>query len=96
MQNVVINSVYNRVCLRLKLCLLFTETSVFKDIGTIIKRITTIWKTHKDTHSVGVTASKSSHRQESYLRVLNIFLLAKSIAYCKNKRKILLRNLLLF
>ena len=36
-------------------CSLLSKTSVFKDIGTIITRITTIWKTHKDTHSVGVT-----------------------------------------
>ena len=36
------NSVYNRVCLRLKLCLPFSETSLFKDIGTVITRITNL------------------------------------------------------
>ena len=107
------NSVYNCVCLRLKLCLPFSETSLFKDSGTIITRITVIWKLHKDrmrffawrvlfaykrviprSHCVEVTACKSSHGQGSYLRVLNIFLLAKNIAYWKNKRKILFQNLL--
>ena len=42
------NSVYNCVCLRLKLCLSVSETSLFKDIGTIITGITGVWKTHKD------------------------------------------------
>ena len=42
------NSVYNCVCLRLKLCLPFSETNLFKDIGTIITGITGIWKAHKD------------------------------------------------
>ena len=41
-----------------------------------------------------VTACKSSRGQKSYLRVLNVFLLAKNIACWKNKRKILLQNLL--
>ena len=50
------NSVYNRVCLRLKLCLPFSETSLFKAIGTIKTRITSIWKTHNDSHCVEVTA----------------------------------------
>ena len=46
-------------------------------------------------HCVEVTACKSSHGQESYLRVLNVFLLAKNIANKKkNKRKILFHNLL--
>ena len=45
---VIIQSIIATVCLRLKLCLPFSETSLFKDIGTIIKRITGIWKTHKD------------------------------------------------
>ena len=53
------NSVYNRVFLRLKLCLPFSETSLFKDIGTIKTRITSIWKTHKDRHCVEVTVCKS-------------------------------------
>ena len=40
------------------------------------------------SHCVEVTACKSSHGQESYLRVLNVFLLAKNIAYWKkNKNK---------
>ena len=34
------NSVYNCVCLRLKLCLPFSETSLFKYIGTIITGVT--------------------------------------------------------
>ena len=51
-------SVYNCVCLRLKSRLPFSETSLFKDIGTIKTRITSIWKTHKDSHCVEVTACK--------------------------------------
>ena len=90
------NSVYNRVCLRLKLCLPFSETSLSKDIGTIITRSTIIWKTHKDSHCVAVTACQSSHGQESYLRVLNVFLLAKNIAYWKNKRKNLIPKSIVF
>ena len=78
------NSVYNCVCLRLKLCLPFSETSLFKDIGTLITWITGIWKTHKNSHCVAVTACKSSHGQEIYLRVLNVFLLTKNIAKIKN------------
>ena len=49
---------YNRVCLRLKFCLPFSETSLFKDIGTIKTRITSVWKRHKDSHCVEVTACK--------------------------------------
>ena len=41
------NSVYNCIRLRLKLCLPFSETTLLKDIGTIITGITGIWKTHK-------------------------------------------------
>ena len=40
------------------------------------------------SHSVEVTACKSSHGQESYLRVLNVFLLAKNIAKEKCYSKI--------
>ena len=39
------------------------------------------------SHCVEVTACKSSRGQESYLRVLKVFLLVKNIAYWKNKRK---------
>ena len=46
------------------------------------------------SYCVEVTACKSSRGQEGYLRVLNVFLLAKNIAYLKNKRKVLLQNLL--
>ena len=92
--NVVIIQCIITFFLRLKLCLSFSETSLFKDIGTIITQITSIWKTHKESHCVAVTACKSSHGQESYLRVLNVFLQAKNIAYWKNKRKILFQNLL--
>ena len=42
------NSVYICVRLRLKLCFPFSETSLFKDIGTTITGITGFWKTHKD------------------------------------------------
>ena len=49
MQIVVISqSIIATVCLRLKLCLPFSETSLFKDIRTIITGITGIWKTYKD------------------------------------------------
>ena len=98
------NSIYNCVHLRLKLCSPFSETTPFKGIGTIITGITGIWKTHKDrmcslngviprSHCAEVTACKSSRAKESYLRVLNVFLLAKNIAYWKNKRKVLFQNL---
>ena len=43
----------------IKIVFAFSETSLFKDIGTIITRITSIWKTHKDSHCVAVTACKS-------------------------------------
>ena len=46
---VIIQSIIATVCLRLKLCLLYSETSLFKDIGTITTGITGILKTHKDT-----------------------------------------------
>ena len=36
---------YNRVCLRLLLYLAFSITGLIKDSGTIITRITSIWKT---------------------------------------------------
>ena len=42
------NSVYNCVRLRLKLCSPFSETTLFKDIGTMITVIMGIWKRHKD------------------------------------------------
>ena len=78
---------YNRVCLRLKLCLPFGKTSLFKDIGTIITRITSIWKTHKDSHCVDVTACKSSHGQESYLRVLNGIFISKEYSILEKQKK---------
>ena len=36
------------IILRRKLCLPFSETRIFKDIGILITGITGIWKTHKD------------------------------------------------
>ena len=44
----IIQSINATICFRLKLCLPFSGTSLFKDIGTIITGITGIWKTHKD------------------------------------------------
>ena len=78
---------YNRVCLRLKLCLPFSETSLFKDIGTVITRITSIWKTHKDSHCVAVTVCKTSHGQESYLRVLNGIFISKEYSILEKQKK---------
>ena len=46
MQIVVI--VQSIIALRLKFCLPFSETTLFKDIGTITTGNTGIWKTHKD------------------------------------------------
>ena len=76
---------YNRVCLRLKLCLPFSETSLFKDIGTIKTRITSIWKTNKDSHCVEVTACKSYYlifisKEYSILEKQKENLIPKSIA----------------
>ena len=78
---------YNRVCLRLKLCLPLSETSLFKDIGTIITRITSVWKTHKDSHCVAVTACKSSHGQESYLKILNGIFISKEYSILEKQNK---------
>ena len=56
-------------------------------IGTIITRITSIWKTHKDSHCVAVTACKSSHGQESYLRVLNGIFISKEYSILEKQKK---------
>ena len=45
-------------------------------------------------HCVEVTACKFLRGQESYLRILNVFLLAKNITHWKNKSKVLFQNLL--
>ena len=66
--------------------LFFTIT----DIGTIITRITSIWKTHKDSHCVAVTVCKSSHGQESYLRVLNCIFISKEYSILEKQKKNLL------
>ena len=44
------------------------------------------------SHCVEVTACKSLRGQESYLRVLDVLLLAKNIAYWKNKNESILKS----
>ena len=80
------NSVYNRVCLRLKLCLPFSETSLFKDIGTIITRITSIWKTHKDTVSQSLRANLHMDKRVT-IRVLNGIFISKEYNILEKQKK---------
>ena len=44
-------------------------------------------------HCVEVTACKSSRGQKSYLRVLDVFLLAKNIAYWKNNKSLISKSI---
>ena len=74
------------------------STAVFKNIGTVITRITSLWETHKDSHCVAVTACKIFiwTRDRVTITVLNGIFISKEYSILEKQKKNLIPKSIVF